>query len=432
MKANVSTHKAGKGLGLIWFKNDLRLHDNEVLVRALEACEQISMIYILDPRWFNSSIYGFRKTGKARLRFIYENIIAMQRQLKDFQATLHVLYGNPEEIIPQLIMGYKFNSVFTKKEFGCDEVELDKKILKICKSLSVEYSTYDNYTSFLPASKNLDEHGFNEYINQVKNDGILRPIFQTPKSINCFRLEETSVFQMMIHEVDMSQAFDYVGGEKIAIHQLNTVLNNPERLNKFTSLKSNHADLDCRTKLGPWISQGALSSVVVLQSLYRIMEEHSNNIGVQNLIHDLIAREYYIDMFAQYSIKFFRQGGIHNKDMICIPDYENLFQWINGNTDDEFVNAGMRELQSTGYMDKSLRILTANYLSKKLKVDWRIGAAYFESQLLDYDVCLNYGNWARYIGVGPEQDFDPIFNTKEFAENSDQNEVYQRKWLRSH
>jgi deoxyribodipyrimidine photo-lyase len=130
----------------------------------------------------------------------------------------------------------------------------------------------------------------------------------------------------------------------------------------------------------------------------------------------------------KYTSKIFKIGGILKKNYHWNRDQKTVQQWIQGETKDDFVNANMIELRETGFMSNRGRQNVASYFAKELLLDWRIGAAYFESMLIDYDVHSNYGNWMYVAGVGNDPR-DRKFNTQLQAERYDQNHKYRKLWL---
>jgi deoxyribodipyrimidine photo-lyase len=421
MKANRS---------IVWFKNDLRLHDNEALVSAIQNSNEVIPLFILDPRWSVHTIHGFRKTGNLRMRFIYENAKALQTKLRSIGSDLYIIEGMPEKILPELIIRYKVSDVYTKSEFAYDEQQIVKKVEKLTGMFRVGYHSFDTHSALGTDFRNsLNNHiVFSEfYTNAIANLEV-RHICEMPSKINTPTLNEATDLQVFEKLVDVNAPFNIEGGEDAALQLINSYLENSKKLENFKSNDEN--SLAERSFISPYLSQGVLSSAYLLDKLLRHQKNNPNNVGAKRFINDLLWREFYFGMFLKFGRKFFKQGGIHNKELTCMPDFEALNKWIKADTGIEIIDASMKELGTTGVLDKKLRSLTANYLSKQLLVDWRLGAAYFESQLLDYDVCINYGNWSRFVGVGTDAKEDPKFDTEQFAYLYDSKGEYRKTWIR--
>ena len=148
------------------------------------------------------------------------------------------------------------------------------------------------------------------------------------------------------------------------------------------------------------------------------------------LVFELLWRDYFRFMMKKYNAKFFQQAGIQDKGITVNKHNMQQFQeWIDGNTGVDFVDANMLELKLTGFMSNRGRQNVASYLCNDLKLDWRYGASYFEQQLIDYDVCSNWGNWAYLAGVGNDPRGNRYFNIEKQANDYDKNKAYRNLWL---
>jgi deoxyribodipyrimidine photo-lyase len=401
--------------GLIWFKNDLRLHDNQTLVAAVAACDSILPIYIIDPSWSESTVYGFRKTGAIRMQFIAECIADLKQQLRNTGSDLYVYYGKPEKIIPKLVLQYRITDVFTKQEFGCDEVSLNQKINKLTQSFRIKFHTYNTNTLFDLDFKIIVENKLLENFSNFKQyvlDNCTVPIIQeTARITSTINCDDSIADADIKNYLTLTNSANFIcGGESAALHQAECFFN------EVHTSKNN-------TKFSAWFAQGCLSVRYINQQISAANK--SNKEQYNSLITDLIWRDYYYYQFAKHGKYFFRQGGVHNKKLACIKDYAALQHWITAQTENEFVNASMQELKKTGWINRLGRQAVVDYLSKQLLVDWRIGGAYFESQLIDYDVCQNYGNWANKVGVGA----DITDNGNAIVINQIKHESYINQWL---
>ena len=158
--------------------------------------------------------------------------------------------------------------------------------------------------------------------------------------------------------------------------------------------------------------------------------QFSANESTYWLEFELLWRDYFRFMMKKYSNRFFQQAGIKEKtDNLHAHNNETLLTWINGQTGNDFIDANMIELKLTGFMSNRGRQNVASYLCNDLKLDWRYGAAYFEQQLIDYDVCVNWGNWAYLAGVGNDPKGNRIFNIEKQANDYDKLKTFRNLWL---
>ena len=188
---------------------------------------------------------------------------------------------------------------------------------------------------------------------------------------------------------------------------------------------------DYSSKFSAYLAQGCLSPKMIYQELKKYERERGDNKSTYWLFFELLWRDYFRFMMKKYNNKFFQQAGIQNKGItVNKHNINQLNNWINGNTGVDFVDANMLELQQTGFMSNRGRQNVASYFCNDLKLDWRFGAAYFEQQLIDYDVCSNWGNWAYLAGVGNDPRGNRYFNIEKQASDYDKNKTFRNLWLK--
>jgi deoxyribodipyrimidine photo-lyase len=187
---------------------------------------------------------------------------------------------------------------------------------------------------------------------------------------------------------------------------------------------------DYSTKFSPWLALGCISPKWIYHEIKRFEKAFGENDSTYWVVFELIWRDYFRFMMKKYGSKMFQLHGWKNAQEVPNRVDERLFQaWINGETGDEFVDANMRELKLTGFMSNRGRQNVASYFVHELKLDWRLGAAYFEQQLIDYDASSNWGNWAYVAGVGNDPRENRVFNTAKQAQQYDPKQTYRKLWL---
>lgn len=184
------------------------------------------------------------------------------------------------------------------------------------------------------------------------------------------------------------------------------------------------------SKLSAWLANGSISPRYIYHEVKKFENKIRSNESTYWLIFELIWRDYFKYMSLKHGNDFFKLGGIKKKKLDWNNDKESLDRWIDGETKEAFVNANMKEIAATGFMSNRGRQNVNSFWAKELKQDWRIGAAYFESLLIDYDVHSNWGNWMYNSGVGNDPR-DRKFNIKSQANRYDADNEYHDLWLKN-
>jgi deoxyribodipyrimidine photo-lyase len=189
---------------------------------------------------------------------------------------------------------------------------------------------------------------------------------------------------------------------------------------------------DYSSKFSAWLALGCISPRFIYQELKKYESLHTANDSTYWLIFELLWRDYFRFMMKKYHNSFFQKNGIKNTDFTTKTVNLDLLQnWIDAKTGVDFIDANMTELKLTGFMSNRGRQNVASYLCNDLAVDWRYGAAYFEQQLIDYDVCSNWGNWAYLAGVGNDPKGSRYFNIEKQAADYDKNKTFRNLWLKN-
>ncbi len=184
------------------------------------------------------------------------------------------------------------------------------------------------------------------------------------------------------------------------------------------------------SKFSAWLSLGCLSPREIYYELKKYEAQNTANDSTNWLEFELLWRDYFRFMMKKHRHQFFLENGIKEKETTLNKHNAELFEkWKNGNTGNDFIDANMVELKLTGFMSNRGRQNVASYLCNNLKLDWRYGAAYFEQQLIDYDVCSNWGNWAYLAGVGNDPRGNREFNIEKQANDYDKLKTYRNLWL---
>ncbi len=430
-----------KRRAIVWFRQDLRVHDNEALTNALRMADEVIPVYVFDPRVFTGSTrFGFSKTGKFRARFILESIADLRQNLRGLGGDLIVRCGLPEEIISELAAEIKASWVLCNRERTREEVGVQDALEQKLWSSGVEllYSRGKMlfHTQDLPMPVQHTPDVFtqfrkeNEQITQVRpplpSPIALPPI---PSGIPSGDLPNLGDWGHDDFPADSRAALAFRGGETEALGRLRYYLWEKDLAARYKETRNGMVGGDYSTKFSAWLAQGCLSPKMIYHELKRYERERFSNDSTYWIYFELLWRDFFRLMGKKYTSRIFLKGGPQNKpDRHLKNDTEAFERWANGQTGVPFVDANMRELLHTGFMSNRGRQNVASFLVKDLKINWQMGAEWFESLLIDYDPTSNWGNWNYVAGVGSDPREDRYFNILTQAKHYDPHGDYVRLW----
>ncbi len=424
---------------IVWFKTDLRLHDNETLIRALASGNAVVPVYCFDESHYGISQFGFHKTGDFRIKFLLESLTDLDAQLRAVGSGLIVVKGDPATELYNVAKKYNAKKVFAKKEVAFDEKATEEKVTKQLWKLGCPVETYSTSTLYhaedLPFSIKDIPDVFTNFRKKIERESIIRPLFNKPLRIVSpiippLSLPDVSALNALPVEPDARASILFKGGETKGLARLNDFLFGTKAIATYKETRDGLTGRDFSSKLSPWLANGCLSPREVYSEVKRYEAEYGASKSTYWLIFELLWRDYFRFMMKKHKNKLFLKGGFKG-GASSAGSYNPalLQQWVAGQTGNDFVDACMRELKYTGYMSNRGRQNVASYLCNDLGVDWRYGAAYFEQQLIDYDVCSNWGNWAYIAGVGNDPRENRKFNVDKQAADYDPKAMYRKLWL---
>ena len=426
-----------KNTGLVWFRNNLRVHDNQSLSKATENHEKVIAVYFFNPKDFTKDRFGFKKTEKYRAAFLIETIKSLQLNLEKINTTLLVYFESPEKKISELCKEYSIGSIYTQKEWTKEEIDSNNLIKK---SLAEDVKFIEDYDQFLyhpdsvtkdfskiPSVFSVFRKTLEKSVKVDKEKTFLQlPLTNRIDNVTQIPSIEDLGFEDFI--VSTKTAFPFHGGENEALKRIDEYFFKTKKVAVYKKTRNGLIGKDYSTKFSPWLANGSLSAKTIYWKIKDFEDEFGANQSTYWVVFELVWRDYFKYISLKHGSKIFRIGGILEKNYTWNADQSIIEKWKNGNTKDNFVNANMIELKETGWMSNRGRQNVASYFAKELQLDWRIGAAYFESMLLDYDVHSNYGNWMYVAGVGNDPR-DRKFNTKLQADRYDANHKFRKLWL---
>jgi deoxyribodipyrimidine photo-lyase len=437
---------------ILWFRRDLRLHDHEAL-RAAAAADRLLPVYVFDPREYGARPYGgpdsfrFEKTGVHRLRFRLEALADLRGSLRERDSDLVVREGRPEEVLPDLVEALDADLVSMHTWPAPEETGVEAAAKRRLREHDVEIRRAWGHTLYhindLPSPYTEIPDTYTSFRKSVERDASVRGQLPTPEvpalpaavggAVERGTLPATTDLidgeSAWLDGPDDRGVLPFEGGESAGIDRVDRYLWTDDRLREYKQTRNGMLGEGYSSKLSPWLNEGCLSPRYVHDEVRRYEDERVSNDSTYWLLFELIWRDFFQFQVAKHGTTFFSRAGIRDRHDIDWRADETAFErWARGETGVPFVDANMRELNRTGFMSNRGRQNVASFLANNLRLDWRRGAAYFETQLVDYDPCSNYGNWAYIAGVGNDSR-DRYFNIVKQARKYDAQAEYVTHWL---
>lgn len=399
-------------ISIHWFRRDLRLDDNVALYQALDAGTPVIPLFI-----FDSEILDHLEKNDARVQFLHETLSGIDQTLREKkESALLVKHGKPLEIWAQLLANYDIEAVYTNRDYEPYARERDAAVEALLAREGVEFKTYKDQVIFEPG-------------DVLKDDGGPYTVY-TPYSKKCFAKFDRRMLDQHHSELmtagwhqwkklpEMPSLSD-IGFEPSDIKVLAYDIEE-DTISAYDQTRDRPA-MDATSKLSPHLRFGTVSIRKVAQKTIDVNE---------TFIKELFWREFFMQILHYYphvvgSNFRSKYDGIdwRNKE-------EEFARWCEGRTGYPFVDAGMRELNETGYMHNRVRMVTASFLTKHLLIDWRWGEAYFAEKLLDFELASNNGNWQWAAGTGCDASpYFRVFNPTSQYEKFDPKMQYIKKWV---
>ncbi|KQN38245.1 deoxyribodipyrimidine photolyase [Pedobacter sp. Leaf41] len=417
---------------LVWFRNDLRLHDNEMLVEAIAKSDSILPVYILDHRQFGQTKYDTLKTGNIRAQFILESVLGLRYSLKQIGGNLLIAEGNPEDIIPQLVQEYEITEVYHHREVAREETHVSTLVENALWKLRVNLKHFIGHTLYnkedLPFPIKDIPDAFNQFKKKIERDSIIKPCIPAPDRINVAEvidwgtLSSLEQLNLLPQEKDQRADFEFTGGEAEGLAHL-------QKVTVAMQQAANSKNLILASKLSAWLAMGCLSPRKVYWEIKKMEGMPNTKAMFNHVLLGLLWRDYFRFMFKKYGNTFFNPNGFGSQGLVDVEyEQENFTKWKNGQTGFAVVDAVMTELNQTGFISNIARQTAALYLINNLEVSWVFGAAYFEEKLIDYNPASNWGNWANVAGVGNDQKSKSVFDLDKNIKNLDPKGNYALTW----
>ncbi len=427
------------GAAIVWFRNDLRLHDNVTLTEAIRKSERVYPVYCFDPRHFAETELELPKTGSYRAQFLLESLQDLRNNLQSIGSDLIIRQGVPESVIPQLAKEVGASGVFASKEVTFEEISVEKQIEDKLSPLGIELELIWQSTLLhvndIPWPINNVPDIFSQYRREAEKITKVRDTVPTPQSLNSIDPTEPndipSLEQLGLSyvEIDERAVLPFRGGETAGLARLHDYFWEKDCLKSYKETRNGMLGADYSSKFSAWLANGSLSPRTIYEEVKRYERERVKNKSTYWMVFELLWRDYFRFITKKYGNRIFQFGGIQEASPDLRDDIALFHKWKNGETGVPFIDANMREINATGFMSNRGRQNVASFLTKDLKVNWTWGASYFETMLIDYDVCSNWCNWNYVAGVGNDPRANRYFNIMSQAQRYDAQGAYVRHWI---
>jgi len=417
---------------IYWFRDDLRLTDNPAFLKACSDSEALLPIYMHHPREKADTKWGSSKKGSYSQQFLQESILDLKKQLLEIGSDLLEFSGLPEEIIPELI------KILGDADVYCQAIEAPEEKgdvnLLIKQNITVKQFWQSSMLdpNDLPFALEQMPDMFTAFRQKIEN-AKLRFAKPASRSSTIPSLpDELSQTHETLKVIQSNQNPDsteliFKGGETAASFHIEQYFE--RRLpDTYKQTRNQLLGMDYSTKFSPWLAHGCCSARSIAQRLSQYEKQYGANESTYWIWFELLWRDYFSFLPFKYGKKLFYPSGLTDQPVGKL-NVSQFNQWINGQTKDSFINAAMTELSSTGFMSNRMRQIVASYWIYDMGGDWRAGAAWFETQLIDYDVYSNQGNWLYIAGRGTGPRGGRPFNVAKQMRDHDPDGTYRKHWL---
>ncbi|MHC8949708.1 deoxyribodipyrimidine photo-lyase [Sphingobacterium hungaricum] len=382
---------------LVWFRNDLRLHDNEILQEAIDKGSFIIPVYCFDPRYFTKNKFNNQNTGQKRAQFILDSVQNLKDNLQKIGGDLLLCTGLPEEILPTIAAKYDVDEVYHHREVASRETQISEQVEAALWERKINLKHFIGHTLYhkedLPFPIRDIPTSFNAFKKKIERESAVRKPLTAPEQITVPpHLEKSSVPTLVeLGFIDNEQSANRLhGGEDEGIQQLRIIVDP-----KYSGLYD-------YTLLSPYIANGCLSPILVYHTIHTSALSQ-NKTRFTKISNRLLWRDYFRFMLKKYPNVFFKINAASKTAKYTDAELNDSISWTEATTGIEIIDQSILKLKRTGNLPYHLREILATYLLKELRINWLVGASFFEEHLIDFNPSTEYGYWAHVAGVGTSE-----------------------------
>lgn len=402
-----------KRINIFWFRRDLRLEDNKGLYDALNSGKSVLPIFIFDRNILDI----LEDRSDHRVTFIHQTIENLNDQITKTGSSLITFYDKPENVFKKLVAEYNIDKVFTNSDYEPYALDRDEKVKSLLHSHQIEFISSKDHVIF-------------EKNEVTKDDGLPYTVFTPYKRKWLATLEEQGGITTYSSKDHIGQFIKQSSSKVISLDQMNfssSAIKAPplnihnEIIKSYDQTRNFPGNTKGTSKLGVHLRFGTVSIRKMAKVGERLNETYLSELVWRDFYHQIVFN------FPHVATTCFRK----KYEVISWENNEDDFdKWCNGQTGYPLVDAGMRELNTTGYMHNRVRMVVASFLTKHLLIDYRWGEAYFAQKLFDFDLASNNGGWQWAAGCGTDAaPYFRVFNPTSQLEKFDKNLVYTKKWV---
>lgn len=427
-------------IGIVWFRHDLRLKDNEALTEASNQCDVVLPVYVFDERQFTEkSKYGFKQIGAHRANFLIESVTNLKKSLAEKNIDLIVRIGKTEDVIYEIASKVRSTWVYCNRERIPKAVTiqdiLEKRLWQIGQELRYSRGKMLYHTGDLPFPIRHTPDTYAAFYREVGKIVPVRKPLPIPDKIlpymgNVASEPIPSLEDLGFSKKDLeNKSFDFKGGEYVGNKMLDDFIKTNFKVSAINLKKKKNVSV-LVTHLSPYLNTGCISPKSIYEAINKFMGNKYHKNRANCIIHGLLRRDYLKLLEKKYKEKIFNQSGIKGVELEGLSDDMNKFKiWKKAQTGVPIVDAFMRELNKTGFISYEGRRILSQFLVEELKVNWQLGAEYFQDKLIDFNTCSNWGNWNIVAGVGFDAKEDRYCNFVTKAKKLDPKGKYVREWI---
>ena len=394
-----------------WFRRDFRFYDNTALIAALNSGHSVLPIFIFDP----NILARLEDKQDTRVTFIYDKVQVLKDELEENGSSLRVFYSSPEEVFSQLNQEYTIKGVYSNKDYEPYAIKRDKMIKDLLSQQEIPFHQFKDHVVF-EGSEVLKQDGTPfKVFSPFKRAWLNR--FEQPGTVKTTEMADFRFFHAMdptespsLKSMGFNRSDQEIPSPSVPID----LIRNYDMTRDFPGQHGT-------SRLGIHFRFGTVSI-----REYALLAKQYND----TFLNELIWRDFYSAILQHFPHVTDRAFNRKYDAVPWLNDPKEFEKWCAGQTGYPIVDAGMRELNQTGFMHNRARMITASFLTKHLLIDWRWGEAYFASKLLDFDLASNNGGWQWAAGTGTDaQPYFRVFNPASQAEKFDKQGDYIKNWV---
>lgn len=399
-------------VNIFWFRRDLRLNDNVGFFHALQQGESTLPVFIFDKH-----ILDELPKDDARVNFIFDEIQQMRKTLQDnYGSSIATYHGYPEEVFTQIISEFDIKAVYTNRDYEPYAYKRDAKIKALLAKKGIEFHDFKDQVIFEPNEVKKNDGGmylvYTPYMKQWKKE------FEKI-SVNTFASEDfldNAYKNKRLPNLTLGDmGFEASSIQVPPYHIEKEFLENYEETRNIPSINGT-------SRLSPHLRFGTVG--------YREIIQKALSVNNETFLNELIWREFYKAILHHYPETQNRAFKPIYDEIQWRNDPDEFERWKTGTTGYPIVDAGMRQLNNTGWMHNRIRMVVGSFLCKHLLIDWRWGEAYFAEKLLDYEMASNIGGWQWVAGTGVDAaPYFRVFNPYSQTDKFDKQKKYIKKWV---